>query len=271
MRPSPPILAALAALAFAAGGGVSPAAHSRVAQGQAAQSPAAQSQNVPGRCPNVTVSCPETNMLGAPAVFTVNVSGGDSKVNPSYRWEVSAGTIVSGQGTEMLTVDTTGLPLVGRQTLTATVEVGGFPADCPDTASCAVGVYVIIDYFPRDEYGDLRWSDEKARLDNFAIELRNNPAARGHVVCYGGRRGRRGEAERRCTRARDYLVTRRRFAPDRIVTVDGGYMERMTVVLWVLPPGADVTPNPTVAPGEVKFMNAPGRGKSPVARRRPRA
>src|SRR5215208_5151846 len=52
-----------------------------------------------------------------------------------------------------------------------------------------------------DEYGNLRWSDEKARLDNYLIELRADPTSRAYIACYGGRRGREGEARRRCARA----------------------------------------------------------------------
>ena len=37
-----------------------------------------------------------------------------------------------------------------------------------------------------DEYGNIRFNDEKARLDNFAIELQNDPTAQGYLVCYGG-------------------------------------------------------------------------------------
>ena len=246
--------AALVALALAAPGAAPPA-----------QSPAPRGQHASERCPTLSVSCPETTGIGIPLTFTVNVSGGDSKVNPSYRWEVSAGTIASGQETSSISVDTTGLPRVAPQGLTATVEVGGYPADCPNSASCTSDVIVIIDYFPVDEYGDLSWSDEKARLDNFAIELQNDaPATRGNIACYGGRRGRRGEAARRCARAKSYLVAARRIAPDRIVTVDGGYMEQLTVVLRVLPPGMNFTPHPTVDPSEVRFTDAPKR-----RRRRP--
>ncbi|MBV8857759.1 MAG: hypothetical protein JOZ02_12560, partial [Acidobacteria bacterium] len=47
---------------------------------------------------------------------------------------------------------------------------------------------------------------------------------------------------------------------DRIVTVDGGYREELTVELWVVPSGA--TPpaaSPTVDPSEVKPARAPRR------------
>src|ERR1044071_4446372 len=56
-----------------------------------------------------------------------------------------------------------------------------------------------------DEYGRLRWRDEKVRLDNYLIDLRNDPTARACIVCYGGRTAREGEARRRCARVAAYL------------------------------------------------------------------
>jgi hypothetical protein len=222
-----------------------------------AQNSAPREQKVSERCPTLSVSCPDNVTPGTPATFTVNVSGGDSKVNPTYRWTVSAGTIISGQETSSITVDTTGPPSAAQQYLTATVDVGGYPSDCPDSASCTSDVIRIIDYFPTDEYGNLRWSDEKARLDNFAIELQSGAGMDGHIICYGGRRGRRGEARARCARAKDYLVTRRKIPAERVVTVDGGYREELTVTLWPLPQGVQFTASPTVDPSEVEFTDAP--------------
>src|SRR5205823_13125607 len=106
---------------------------------------------------------------------------GTPTVNPTYNWTVSAGTITSGQGTTSITVDTKGL---GGQTVTATVEVGGVEPTCTNrTASCSSRVR------PRpkpaikfDEYGNIRFNDEKARLDNFAIQLQNEPTAQGYII-----------------------------------------------------------------------------------------
>jgi hypothetical protein len=115
-----------------------------------------------------------------------------------------------------------------------------------------------------DEYGNIRFNDEKARLDNFAIELQNDPTAQGYLICYGGRRGRAGEAAARCDRAKNYLVTTRGIDASRIVTVDGGYRENLTVELWVVPTGAQPpTASPTVQPSEVTTApaRAPRRGR----------
>jgi hypothetical protein len=210
-------------------------------------------------CPTVSVSCPDTGTIGQPVTFTANVSGGDSNVTPTFNWTVSAGTISSGQGTSSITVDTAGV--AGGTTITATVDVGGYGRECSTSSSCTVSFPVIKVARKIDEYGNIRFNDEKARLDNFAIELQNDPTSQGYLICYGGRKGKAGEAQRRCDRAKDYLTSTRGIDASRIVTVDGGYREDLTVELWLVPSGANPpTASPNVDPSEVKTTSeAPRR------------
>ena len=212
----------------------------------------------PIACPTVTVSCPDTGTIGQPVTFTASVSGGDTNVTPTFNWTVSAGTISSGQGTSSITVDTTGV--AGGTTITATVDVGGYDRTCSTSNSCTVNFPRVPEARKVDEYGNIRFNDEKARLDNYAIELQNDPTAQGYLVCYGGRTGRTGEAQRRCDRAKNYLVSTRGIDASRIVTVDGGFREELTVELWVVPSGANPpTASPTVDPSEVRSTRAPAR------------
>jgi hypothetical protein len=213
----------------------------------------------PPPCPTVNVSCPsEPVKPGTPITFTANVSGGDPNVTPTFNWTVSAGTISSGQGTSSIQVDTTGLP--NNSSVTATVDVGGYDRSCSTSSSCTTGITAAPDARKVDEYGNIKFNDEKARLDNYAIELQNDPTAQGYLVCYGGRTGRTGEAQRRCDRAKNYLVSTRGIDASRIVTVDGGFREELTVELWVVPSGANPpAASPTVDPSEVRPARAPRR------------
>jgi hypothetical protein len=184
-------------------------------------------------CPNVSIYCPDVVQTGAPITFTASVSGGTAGVTPVYNWRVSEGTILSGQGTSTITVDTAGLG--GRQ-INATVEVAGYNLEC--RASCQSSIPAPPEPRRSDEFGEIARDDEKARLDLFAIELQNSPGAQGYIIGYGGSRPRFGDGQRRADRAREYLVTQRGVEASRLVTVNGGSRATGSTELWVVPPGA---------------------------------
>ena len=217
-------------------------------------------------CPEVRVSCPDTVNAGDTITYTANVTGGDPNVAATYNWSVSAGTIESGQGTPSITVRTT--QAMGGQSITATVNVGGYPPECNATGSCTTTVQVVAIARLFDQYGNIAFNDEKARLDNYAIQLQNEPGAQGYIIAYGGRRGRAGEAQARADRAKDYMVNTRGIDPGRIVTVDGGYREDLTVELWIVPTGAALpAASPTVQQSEVTIITG-GAGRTSGRRRR---
>jgi hypothetical protein len=204
------------------------------------------------QCPAIKVSCPDGAHPGEEINFNAEVDVAASAVKNTFNWEISAGTITGGQGTPSLKVDSTGLG--GGQALTATVEVGGLPAACGRKASCSTPLIQLIGC-GFDEYGDIPFDDEKARLDNFAIELENDPTAQGYLLCYGGRVGYEGEAQARCDRAKNYISNTRGIEASRVVTVDGGFREDLTVRLVVVPSGATPpAPSPTVDPRDVTIL-----------------
>jgi hypothetical protein len=210
-------------------------------------------------CPTVSVSCPSSVEQGSPITFTASVSG---DVNVTYNWSVSAGTISSGQGTSSITVDTAGL---GGQTVTATVELSGLDPSCSRTASCSTGIGVPPAACRKfDEYSDLPFNDEKARLDNLAIQLQQEPGAQAYYVIFGSCDT---EGEARSKRAVDYLVNTRGIDAGRITVVNGGCRETLTVELWICPTGAGApaaTNSATVDP-------CPACKRKPAPRRRARA
>lgn len=189
----------------------------------------------PPTCPSIVISCPDTVRLGETVTFRSSITNLATGITPIYQWTVSAGTITSGQGTPSITVDTTGLT---GQAINARLSVGGFNLDC--SAQCTTQIPLRVEPRKFDEFGDISRDDEKARLDNFAIQLQQEPEAQGYIFVYGGtgRRIRPDYAQKRSARIRDYLMNARGVDSRRIVILEGPPRSDPTVELWIVPPGA---------------------------------
>lgn len=112
----------------------------------------------------------------------------------------------------------------------------------------------LTDYQPFDEYGDLTFNDESARLDPFVIML-DQLNLDGYIVTYAGKSACPGEAKTRAIRAKNYLVKKRNFDPKRIKAIDGGNRDRFSVELYGIPRNADPpTAVPTISSNEVKLI-----------------
>ncbi|MDT5121860.1 MAG: hypothetical protein QOC96_1342, partial [Acidobacteriota bacterium] len=219
-------------------------------------------------CPEINISCP-TDQITAPTPATVSVTlrGGDPNATPTYNWSVSAGKIISGQNSPTITVDTTGLD--GQ--VTASVDIGGLNPSCPHTAACSfpvIGPVKPIPPYKFDEYADLKFNDEKARLDNFAIKLQGEPGTQGIYVIFGSCDG---EADQRSARAIDYLVNTRGIDRSRLTVVNGGCREHLTVELWGQPTGAAApTPSNSATVTPCPKCKARPHGRRTSTRRRGR-
>jgi hypothetical protein len=119
-----------------------------------------------------------------------------------------------------------------------------------------------------DRYGNIRWEDEQARLDNFAIFLMQNPPFIGHIFVWAGRRACRGEAQARAVRAKNYLVRFRKIAENRIVWQDEGYNDEPETILQPMERGKPMLAfDSRVAPRDVQFIENCRHGL-PVGKRR---
>lgn len=190
-------------------------------------------------CPSLSVSGPAGIVNPGDAMtFTATLAGG-TQDNVTYNWSVSAGTIESGQGTPSITVRTTSE--MANSSVTATVEIGGLPADCdcPRTANETGSIAPNPEFVKIDEFGKIPNDDIRSRLDTFFAELANNPSNQGYIINYGTPKE---------VAAREKLITNhiafRRFDRSRITLVNGGASPDgvVTTKLYRIPPGAQ---NPT--------------------------
>jgi hypothetical protein len=105
-----------------------------------------------------------------------------------------------------------------------------------------------------DEFSGANWEDAMARLDNFYIALKNEPSSIGVFILYGGRRSRRNEAQAWGHCLKDYIVNRRGINANRIVIVNGGYRDSLTVEVWQSVSKKYIpTPTPAVDERDVRF------------------
>jgi hypothetical protein len=199
-------------------------------------------------CPyRPTVSAPDVVTDGDTITFTSDVSYTGTKPL-AYTWTVtpSAAKIVGSTDTNTLTVDSTGL---GGQRVTASLHVNPGYGDERCTAGAEGGTDVSLIPPPPgkkrfEQFPSVAFDDDKARLDNFAIQLQNEPTNTGYLIVYGGRSSRAGSADRLAKRSIDYLTQTRGIDRNRVVVVNGGYSDTDFIEMWLVPPGAEA-PVPT--------------------------
>ena len=84
-------------------------------------------------------------------------------------------------------------------------------------------------------YGKVDLAEEEKRLDTFADKIKaNGKTSRGYIVTYDSCR-ERGEAAVFAERAKKHLLDIRGIAGNRIIIIDGGQREEMTIELHVRP------------------------------------
>lgn len=209
-------------------------------------------------CPfPVNISAPNQVTDGEIITYTADVAyNGTAPLR--YTWKVtpSSARIISGLGTSTLNVDSTGL---GGQRITATLTADDGSAD-PACAQSAQAISIIAPIEKKvivaqefDECNSCSLNDQKARLDNLAVELQNDPSTRAYIIAYGGRMSPLGQGQKLMSRAREYLVSHRALDASRLTVVNGGFREEDSVELWLVPSGAAAPqPTPTVQMGDVK-------------------
>jgi hypothetical protein len=223
-------------------------------------------------CPYpVNISAPVSVNDGDLITFTSDVAYGGS-APLSYVWTVSPSEarIVSGAGTATITVDSTGL---GSQRVTATllVDDGSGDALCRQRAAASTEIVAkkppVVECKPFDQFQSVAFDDDKARLDNLAIELQGAPDTQAYVMIYAGRTSRAGQADMLGKRTMDYLVNQRGVDARRITIVNGGYRDTDFIEIWICPPGAKPPqPTPTVQPGDVQPARERTRPRKPRRR-----
>ena len=86
-----------------------------------------------------------------------------------------------------------------------------------------------------DEYGQITFNTEKARLDNYAAQLNYLSDSVSYIVVYPMSEKSLAKSLRRARRARNYLVRVRGVKASRISVIQGGCRDEFTIELYILP------------------------------------
>lgn len=189
-------------------------------------------------CPTISVTGPSSaTQLGETATFTANVSRIEmSKIE--YQWSIDKGTIVEGQGTSTVTVSTEGLE---DSTVTALVEIKGFPEGCPNSDAETTIPFdppwsVLID--------ELEISSKPInmeRLNAWIAELKGNPDSTMYFVTYTNEKFSSEKIRQNENRIKKQF-TDEKIATDRLVFVNSKNSdndEKNIIRVWRIPLGAE--------------------------------
>lgn len=91
------------------------------------------------QCPELRITGPNNDIItdGKDATFSVAMQKKFESSNLTYNWALNNGTIINGQGTKSITVDTKEL---AGQLIIASVEISGLPVMCDNIKSLIIKV-----------------------------------------------------------------------------------------------------------------------------------
>jgi len=201
-------------------------------------------------CPKIDIQSSSGKVLkdGQQAVFGASIAGGEAHITPTIVWSVSAGSILNGQGTRTINVDTTGAGQ--NREIVTDLWVGGYAPECASQASTILKV--IGPATKLDEFDDLAVEKENEKLAG-AVNALSNTNDAVYLIAYAGRTNVRGYAVTALRRMKTQL-TLAGITADRVGTIDGGFREEPAYEIWIVPAGADAPkPTPTVDRREIIY------------------
>lgn len=188
------------------------------------------------RCPEYRIACCEPMKLQADVFGAKEALGDEVASLIRYRWDVLGGKVIAGQRTSEVTIfpDT---PSTDVQTVRVTLKLDGGPPYLAKEKSCTLTIdSKCVAPLPFDEFQQMPAAEEGIRLDRLASYLtKEAPASIAFLVAYAGRDSCFWEAELWSERARKYLINKHRIQPDRVVAIDGGFREHLTMAFFTSP------------------------------------
>jgi hypothetical protein len=113
-----------------------------------------------------------------------------------------------------------------------------------------------------DRFGEIQISDLKARLDNFATELQQEPASKGLIAVYAAKHKFPGWPMRRGRMMESYLVHTRGLDASQFTVVNAGLRDDTDFEMWVVAPGVE----PPARPFDISLLMSGEKTAQPFDR-----
>jgi hypothetical protein len=214
------------------------------------------------RCPCLGATIAPTFVFEntrSPLKFYIYFNSDEFKEKPIFKWSVSAGEIIRGQGTTSIMVER---PFSEYKSITATVEVEGFSNECKLRHSVSSPEELSSLPLKVDEFGNDNCENELARLNSLRAGLDSDSLAHGYIIIYGGKYGRRNEVKAKIAKVKANL--RSILLLNRIKFIDGGFRENLSIELWLGESGKSAPiATPTVDSKDVKLKGFAAISNSP--------
>ena len=187
-----------------------------------------------------SLPCPEISITGPagipnpndPILFTVHLSEEAEKYSLKYKWTVTGGEIIEGQGTLSIKV----LLKNSGENLTATAKILGLAANCLNTFSESVFIDPAPEAIKIDEFTKLNSQNDKARFDKIFVKVKENPTAQLYVVLRNLKNTSQETVTRREQDIFDSLIA---LGIERgRITLVIDFAERESMQFWIVPAGA---------------------------------
>jgi hypothetical protein len=203
----------------------------------------------PPECPFIALKGPAGILReGELITYTLLVDLRGGTYEPTYEWSISAGKIISGQGTKKIEVRRQG------DRLTTSVQISGLPAGCPSNASETANWTPAPQPVKVGVVRGLELKQDLESLDSFAEALNDNPNNQGYIFIGHPTSTSQQRMSKREQELADALTDKLRSYPNRSrITIVRHENAQDLAEFWRVPPGAE---NPTCSACETKDFPA---------------
>jgi len=189
-----------------------------------------QTQSPPSDCPQLYSRIESSQWVGRTVHHTLSAGltgGTPPKLEITYKWKVTPGTITSGQGSNLIIVE---MPECECD-LHVLTEAEGLEAGCQKSVEWGIND---LCFYPvsTESYGAISAEEEKALLSKYASALRDK-CWQMRITAHEKKGDRPGETLARAEQAKQYVVGVHGVEADRIIVVAGEPQEEHKINLLV--------------------------------------